>query len=356
MNLEKLIIPKDIEYSYILLDKVVSRIGEYNSLVKNSVIDVNLLLSLLTLKESETTSRLEGTKITFEDMILGSGKNFDNKKRSPVKEAMGVREAIDKGNSMLEEGIPISNRFIREMHKSLMDYAQYDNENVVPGDFRKIDVRVGKYRPPNYQYVSDLMGDLEKYIHNQEVNVSPLMKVGIIHAQFERIHPFADGNGRIGRLLISFLLKEYGFTESVSYFVSPHIEQEKNYYYDGLEFIEYENGWNRWVDTFLNLSLGSSEKMIFKIEKLIDLYKDGNFLNFYNNNSQHMKNFIFEKPIFKASDIRHGFSDLGISVSTNGIKNQIKNSDNVALDYQSKGGDENVYRCNAIIDILKSDF
>ncbi len=130
--------------------------------------------------------------------------NFDNKKRSSVTEAPGVRITIDRGNAILKEGMPASCRFIREIHRSLMQYAQYENKNVIPGEFRNINVRVGKYIPPNHQLLADLMSNLEKYIHNKEINISPIVKISIIHAQFERIDLFADGNGRIGRLLIPF--------------------------------------------------------------------------------------------------------------------------------------------------------
>ncbi len=355
MDLEKLKIPNNIEYSHVLLDEASVSIGAYNSLIKNSVIDINMLLYLLTLKESETTSRLEGTKITFEDLIISDDNERDKGKRSPVMETLGVKFAIEKGNKMLDSGLPISTRFIKSIHKPLMYYAQYENKNVIPGEFRNIPVRVGKkYFPPDHQLVAGLMSDLEKYIHNKETNISPVVKVGIIHAQFERIHPFADGNGRIGRLLISFLLKEYGITGGAHYFMSPYIEKQKNLYYDGLEFIEYENGWNRWIGTFLDLVIGSSNETIERIEKLNALYIDGGFLNFYNKNSQYIKNYIFIRPIFKASNLKSRLARDGIEVSISGVKHQLKNSNDIALHSQGKGRSENIYRCNKLMDLMTS--
>ncbi|MYE38170.1 MAG: Fic family protein [Candidatus Spechtbacteria bacterium SB0662_bin_43] len=352
MNVEKLKIPSNFQYDHDPLDMAVASIGQCDALINNSFIDVGLLLSLLMLKESETTSRMEGTKITFEDLVLSDEGVGGIGKRSPVEEARGVTYAILEGNKMLKDGLPISNRFIKAMHRSLMRHAQYENKNVIPGEFRNVNVRVGRYRPPDHQHVPDLMSYLEQYIHNQEINISPLIKVGIIHAQFERIHPFADGNGRIGRLLISFLLKEYGFTSRVSYFISPYVEQQKNYYYDGLEFIEYDGGWDRWITTFLGLVKGSSGNTIRIIEMLNSLYMDGDFLNFHNKNSQHIKNFIFNKPIFTVSQLKLYLEKQSVYLSTSGIKNQLNGSDDVTILRQSKGKSENVYKCNKIAGIL----
>lgn len=355
MNTEELTIPSSFDYQHDLLDKAVASVGKCDALIHNSVINVQLLLHILTVKESETTSRMEGTQITFEELMLSDNSGMDRKQRSNVLEAMGVRFAIDEGNTMLKDGLPLSNRFIRSMHKSLMDYAQYENQNVVPGEFRNVNVVVGRYRPPNHQSVHNLMSGLEKYIHNTDINISPLIKVGIIHAQFERIHPFADGNGRIGRLLISFLLKEYGITSDVSYFMSPYIEQQKNFYYDGLEFIEHEDGWNRWIRIFLDLVIGSSDSTMRVIEELNSLYMDGGFLNFYNKNSQYIKNFIFNQPVFTVSDLKSYLEKRGIKVSTSGIKNQLNKSEDVMLRRQSRGKSENIYRCDKIMGIM-TDF
>ena len=349
----KLTIPENINYSYDLLDKASVSIGEYNNaIMSNSIMSPESLVYLMTLKESETTSRIEGTKITFQDLVLDKDDIVKNNKRSPVMEALGVRFAIDEGNKMLKDGLPISNRFIKSMHKSLMQHAQYENKNIVPGEFRGVDVRVGNYRPPQYQMVLELMGDLEKYIHNMEINISPIVKVGIIHAQFERIHPFADGNGRIGRLLISFLLKEYGLTSRVSYFMSPYIENDKDPYYDGLEFIESENGWEKWIEAFLGLVINSSNYNNQKIEQLNSLYKSGDFLNFYNKNSQHIKNFIFINPVFRLSKLVSFLEDSNVDFSVSGIRNQLNNSQDINLLSSGKGRSSSVYECKDLMNIF----
>ena len=304
------------------------------------------------LKELETTSRMEGTKITFEDLILqDSEEEINSKKRSPKMETMGVMFAIDKGNEMLKDSIPISKRFIRAIHQSLIQHAQYENRNVVPGEFRNVNVRVGSYRPPEFQFVLDLMSDLEKYIQNNEINISPIVEIGIIHAQFERIHPFADGNGRIGRLLISFLLKEYGITSNVHYFMSPYIEKNKNPYYDSLQNLEDDDGWDKWVEAFLGMVVGSSNYTIERIEQLIALYMNGDFLDFYNKNSRHIKNFIFTRPMFTVSGLRSDLLSVGVELSVN----TLKNSKDIALVSQGKGRSENIYRCDKIMDVL-TDF
>ncbi len=116
--------------------------------------------------------------------------------------------------------------------------------------------------------------------------------------------------------------------------MSPYIEKHKATYYDGLEFIGYDNRWDKWVNSFLNLVIGSSNETIARIEKLNALYIDGDFLNFYNKNAQHIKNFIFTKSIFTAYRLQSRISNAGIVTSINGIKRHLKNRQDIVFSRQ----------------------
>ena len=307
-------------------------------------------------KEAETSSRIEGTDVTFEDLALGDDEEKGTqKKRSAIREAYGVVHAIEAGKDVLiKEDLPISNRVIKIMHRALMKGAALDQG--VPGEFRKEKVRIGaRYFPPEPQYVADLMSDLEKYIHN-DTNTSPMVKIAVTHAQFEIIHPFSDGNGRVGRLLIPFLMKEYGLTDDVTYFISPYFEQHRNEYYNSLENITKRNDWDGWINFFLQSVVEHGDDMKNKVESLIALYTDGQFLALKNIDSQHIKNYLFKRSIFTVPSMIKYFEEAGISLSNkNDIHRILANSPDITVVSPGKGRRQTRYICQEIIKILKNN-
>lgn len=353
---KNLTIPQNVNYSVGVAEQASLSLGRYDGMINDSLIDPQVLLSLFMLKETETSSRIEGTKISFEETALGEENFGDPQKRSSIMEALGVQEAINKGNELLDQGVPVSNRIIKAMHKSMMEYAH--NEGASPGNFRDVDVRVGRYIAPENQFVNDLMSELEKYIHNAEVDIPAVVKIAIIHAQFERVHPFRDRNGRIGRLLISLLLKEYGLTSSVSYFISPYIEKHKNEYYNGLEYIGIQRkGWDGWVDFLLESFTGASEEMQSKIKDVNGLYKDANFLQFQTKISHHLRNFIFQKPVFALLDLQSYLKNKDVSFTIKNLHPVLEKNKDVQL-REIEGGlgkvgrQSNIYYCPAIFDLF----
>lgn len=353
---KQLSIPNHIEYSTSLVEKALIGISRYDESVSESLINPQYILSLFMSKETETSSRIEGTNIAFDETILGENVFGDQQKRSSIMEALGVQEAINKGNELLGQGVPVSNRIIKEMHRSMMDYAH--NDGASPGNFRNVDVQVGGYVAPEHRFVNELMGELEKYIHNTEINIPAVVKIAIIHAQFERIHPFRDGNGRIGRLLISFLLKEYGITSDVSYFISPYIEKHKREYYSGLEYIEFQRaGWNGWVNFLLESFVEASLEMRNKIKHLNVLYQNTEFLQFPTRNSQYIKNFILQRPVFSLEQLQEHLAQQDVTVHLPNLYSMFEKSKDVQL-REIEGGlgkvgrQSNIYYCPAIFDLF----
>ena len=313
MMLESVAIPRTppaIDQS-LLTDSVAAVVG-YNKSLTRSTADPSLLLYLVSIKEAETSSRIEGTTVTFEDMVLVPHEDSESSvtKRSERREALGVTYAIEKGNAMAEEGLPVSMQMIRAMHGELMRCAKVDQG--IPGEFRNNLVRVGRYIPPEPQHVPDLMSDLERYIHS-DTDISPIVKIAIVHAQFEIIHPFSDGNGRIGRLLIPFLLKEYGLTDTASFFLSTYIERKRSEYYTSLENITRKSDWSGWIHFFLHAVAEYGRELEHRMDTLIELYMDGQFLKLRSVDSQHIKSYLFRNPIFTVPRNNQRFQGTGLT-------------------------------------------
>ena len=333
----------------------IAAVSGLSASIKSTVIEPNLLFSLFSQKEAETSTRIEGTDVTFEDIALEEDEERGTPKtRSARREALGVIDAIYTGKNALEkENLPISNRMIRLMHESLMKKAALDQG--VPGEFRKEKVRIGvRYYPPEPQYVSDLMSDLERYMHDDSTNISPMVRIAVIHAQFEIIHPFSDGNGRIGRLLIPFLMKEYGLTDDVSFFISPYLERYRNEYYNSLENITKRNDWNTWVNFFLQSVTEHGKEMKNRVDALIQLYTDGTFLALKNIDSQNIKNYIFRNPIFTVPSMVRHFEERGESISNkNDLHRILTHSPDIEILTPGKGKRQTNYICKKIIDALQ---
>ena len=352
---EDAVIPTAYHFDQQLNTESIAAVSGFNTAIKNAMVEPALLLLPFSNKEAETSSRIEGTDVTFEDVVLGDdeGKN-GQQERSPVKEAYGVVDAIEAGkNALIKENLPISNKVIKMMHKALMQNAALDYG--VPGEFRKERVRVGaRYFPPEPQYVKDLMSDFERYIH-RDINISPMVKIAILHAQFEIIHPFSDGNGRIGRLLIPFLMKEYGLTDDVSYFISQYLEQHRSEYYNSLENITKRKDWDGWIRFFLQSVAEHGNEMKRKVESLISLYTDGHFLRLRNIDSQHIKNYIFKKPVFTVPSMIKYFEQEGKSLSNkNDLHRILVGSPDIEILSPGKGKRQTKYGCPKILETINA--
>ena len=195
-----------------LLEEANRTLGEINAfsiLIPN----IDLFIKMHITKEANTSSKIEGTKTEMDEAIMKE-EEITPERRDDWKEVHQYIEAMNGSIKLLNE-LPLSNRLIRETHKILLQTVR--GENKMPGDFRISQNWIGgsslasaKFIPPNYRYIDELMGDVERFIHNESNNVPHLIKIAILHYQFETIHPFLDGNGRVGRLLITLYLVGQG--------------------------------------------------------------------------------------------------------------------------------------------------
>ena len=294
-------------------------LGIYDVLLKKSKVNPNLLLTPITLHEAIQSTRIEGTQVTLDEMLEYAVD--ESKKNTDIEEVVNYSMALRSGERFLQR-IPISTRLIREMHKILLP-GDVKGNNGNPGEFRSIQNFIGpqgctienaSYIPPEPQLVPEYMSNLEKYINEPTDKLNDLVRIAIIHAQFETIHPFLDGNGRIGRILIPLYLYDKGLISSPNFFISESLEKDKYKYYKLLNDtrVSIENvdiasqRWNEWISFFVNAIINQANKNIKLIDDIEGLYKTTIGIStklISNNKIIDIVNVMFEKPIFTKKTI-----------------------------------------------------
>jgi len=222
----------------------------------SSLHDLKLFLHSYVRKEAVLSSQIEGTQSSLSDLLLYENAETPGVPLDDVQEVSNYVAALNHGLRRMRDGFPLSLRLIREIHEVLL--AKGRGSHAQPGQFRKSQNWIGgsrpgnaAYVPPPPEYVADCMGQLETFIHQEGTTLPLLIKAGLVHAQFESIHPFLDGNGRVGRLLITFMLcAEEVLREPVLY-LSLFFKKHRRLYYDRLNETRESEGWTAWLDFFL---------------------------------------------------------------------------------------------------------
>lgn len=254
----------------LLLEKASLRLGELNS-YSRLVPNIDLFIQLHVTKEAVLSSRIEGTQTHMDEALLPPSE-VREERRNDWQE---VRNYVNALNDAIENlhTLPISSRLIRSAHKILLDGVR--GEHKLPGEYRSSQNWIGgnaiadaRYIPPHHQLVGDLMGDLEKFLNNPNFNVPNLIKIAIAHYQFETIHPFLDGNGRIGRLLIPLYLVQEGILDKPLLYLSTYFEKRKDLYYDNLNAVRVNNDMLHWVKYFL---VGVEQTASLAVKTLSDI-------------------------------------------------------------------------------------
>ena len=217
--------------------------------------DTDLLVYSYVRKEAVLSSQIEGTQSSLSDLILHEMDEAPGVPLDDVKETSNYVAALHHGLRRIGEGFPLSNRLIREMHGILL--ASGRGSRMDPGEFRRSQNWIGGTRPGNALFVppppaelAECMGALEAFLHNRSVPV--LVRAALAHAQFETIHPFLDGNGRTGRLLIPLLLCDAGVLRNPALYLSLYLKQHRSVYYDLLDRTRHTGDWEAWLAFFLD--------------------------------------------------------------------------------------------------------
>ncbi len=254
-----------------LLAEANLRLGELNAF-SLYVPNVDFFIRMHVVKEATTSSRIEGTRTDVEEAILREDE-IPPEKKDDWKEVQNYIAGMNQAIQQLET-LPVSTRLLKEIHKMLMQGTR--GEAKLPGEYRTSQNWIGGssiadavFIPPHYEEVSELMGDLQNFIHNDTMNVPSLIRVAIAHYQFETIHPFLDGNGRIGRLLITLYLVGEKLLKKPTLYLSAFFEKHKAVYYDNLMIVRTSNNLTQWIKFFLSAVIDIAKNGTETFQKIL---------------------------------------------------------------------------------------
>lgn len=236
-----------------LLGRADRALGELNAFAQ-LVPDIDFFIRMYVAKEATQSSRIEGTQTNIEDAFKDAD-DLDPEERDDWSEVQNYINAVNFAISALDT-LPLSNRLLRQTHEILLTGVR--GEHKQPGEFRLsqnwigVSLKNATFIPPHHDHVPDLMSDLEKFLHAEDLFVHPLIRIAIGHYQFETIHPFLDGNGRLGRLMISLYLASTGLLEKPALYLSDYFERNKTAYIDHLMAVRHGNHMRNWLIFFLH--------------------------------------------------------------------------------------------------------
>jgi len=254
-------------------DRQLGRLDMYSEYIPN----IDLFISMHVLKEATQSSKIEGTKTNIEEALLNR-EDISEEKRDDWEEIQNYIAALNKAIEKLNE-IPFSSRLIRQTHEILLSGVR--GKRKLPGEFRSSQNWIGgasisdaTFIPPIHTTINEYMGDLEKFAHDNEHYFPELLKIALIHYQFETIHPFLDGNGRVGRLMITLYLVEKGLLKKPILYLSDFFEKNRTLYYDNLMKVREKQDINQWFKFFLVGVIETAKNSISTFDKILKLQKD----------------------------------------------------------------------------------
>lgn len=339
-----------------LLSKANRSIGILEGLSRQ-IPNIELFVSMYVRKEALLSSQIEGTQATLDDILDPRVEENTNRH---VADVVNYIKASQYAKARLKE-LPICNRLIKETHKVLMQNVRGEEKN--PGEFRRSQNWIGPagstlknacYIPPNPDDMLEAMSDLEKFI-NHEGELEPLIKTALIHYQFETIHPFLDGNGRIGRLLINLFLMEKGLLSHETLYISYFLKRNRIEYYDRLTEVRTKGNFEQWIKFFLLAINESASDAIETIDELLKLH-DKN-IEIVSNTGKAAKtiakvfNYLEGCPIV---DITKTSDELGLSF--NAVSNAVDKLIQLGILRQTENVQRNrVFAYEEYLNILRKD-
>ena len=258
-------------------DEAMLALGRLDS-VSTLLPDTSLFLYMYVRKEAVLSSMIEGTQSSLSDLLLFELDQEPGVPLDDVREVSNYVAALDHGLRLMEDGLPLSIRLFREIHGVLLTRGRGSNQT--PGEFRRSQNWIGGTRPGNAAFVPppaeevlECMSKLELFLHDQPEPTSVLLKAALAHVQFETIHPFLDGNGRLGRLLITLLLCDQKVLREPMLYLSLYFKTHRQYYYELLNNVRLTGDWEAWLDFFVEAVTVTATQAVETSQQLLDLSK-----------------------------------------------------------------------------------
>jgi len=286
---------------------IIGQLDAYADLVPN----IDRFIRMYVLKEATVSSRIEGTQTNMEEVML-SEKDISPEQRNDWCEVNNYISAINRALAYLGR-LPLSSRLLRQAHADLMQGVR--GEHKLPGEFRSSQNWIGgqnlsqaAFIPPLWQEVNPLMGDLENFFHNPETGLTHLLKIALAHYQFETIHPFLDGNGRVGRLLITLYLVDQQVLHKPVLYLSDYFDKNRSYYYDYLTRVRTHHDLTPWLKFFLNGVIETGQSAIQSLKDILALKKECEEKRIYGmgkrvGTAKKLLDHLFQQPVLDAEQV-----------------------------------------------------
>lgn len=320
--------PEMVNHNWLISDAEINsllsgadrKLGELNAF-SMLVPDVDFFIKMHITKEATKSSRIEGTQTSFEEALQNST-YINPEKIDDWQEVHNYIEAMNYAIAQLNK-LPVSNRLLKQTHKKLLQGVR--GKHKLPGDFRTSQNWIGgtslkdaAFIPPHHDEVPGLMSDLEKFLNNDELQVPPLIRIAIAHYQFETIHPFLDGNGRLGRLLITLYLVSNNIINKPALYLSDFFEKHRLLYYDNLTLVRRKSTLKEWLFFFLTGVLKTAESSIETFNAIIKLrqvVEEKKIITLGKRAPLALKliRYLYSKPIVDANEIA---TALAVNIST----------------------------------------
>lgn len=319
--------------------------------------NINLFVSMYVRKEALLSSQIEGTQATLEDVL---DPMVDKNANQNVADVINYIKATEYALERVKE-LPLCSRLIREIHAVLLGGVRGEEKN--PGEFRQSQNWIGaqgsslqtaRYIPPNVEDMQVAVSELEKYI-NSDDSLDVLIQASLIHYQFETIHPFLDGNGRVGRLLITLFLMEKQALGSPSLYISYYLKKNRIEYYDRMSEVRNKDNYEQWIKFFLRAVRESADESVETIKKLSALHEQNlaviESMGRAAKNARILFSYLEQHPII---DIRKTADELGMAFNT--VSSAVKRFEECGILRQTNNASRNrVFEYEGYLEILRKD-
>jgi len=312
-------LPVEIDYGTLAGDisrahAALARLDETLSHIENPA----LLERTFHTREAVLSSQIEGTQATFEEVLeqeaqVGEAEQEATEKTRDIREILNYRKALHQGKEYIDAGKPLSENVVKELHEILLNSVR--GHNKAPGKFRREKVHIGphgggieraRYTPPLPTQIADLYSNYDRYVNTSESERDPLVQIAVAHYQFEAIHPFKDGNGRIGRLIILLFLYERKILSRPLLNLSEYFEENRRDYYDYLADVSFKSDWTSWIQFFLNGLEQQAQDARSMAQRMLALHRDyeEQVREFQSVYALSLLSAMFSQPIFTTRSIR----------------------------------------------------